>query len=146
MNSQESEKTKAIPEEIEKRLNDYHKYFRVARTLHYSIGVFGLTCSLLATSGIGGGDAPRYWAVGSGVCFGLLAFVDPNSKYLKFSQAARVLDSASLEYKYANLPISDLIQSFKQAEEIITGLEKLETTSQEQLNQARGSGKKEGEK
>ena len=58
MNSQEIEATREIPKEIEKRRSDYHKYFRVARTLHYSIGVFGLTCSLLATSGFGGGDVP----------------------------------------------------------------------------------------
>ena len=137
MNSQEIEATRTTPKEIEKRRSNYHKYFRVARILHYSIGVFGLTCSLLATSGFGGGDAPRYWALGSGVCFGLLAFVDPNSKYLKFSQAARVLDSACLEYKYGNLSMSELIQAFKQSEEIITSLEKLETTSQKQLDKAR---------
>jgi hypothetical protein len=113
-------------------------------TLHfYFIGIFGLTCSLLATSGFGGKDIPRYWALGSGVCFGLIAFVDPNSRYLKFSQAARVLDPACLEYKYGSSTIAELIQSFEQAEEIITGLEKLESTSQEQLNQAKDINKKD---
>lgn len=126
--------TANIPEEIKKRLREYKTLFLVARTLHYSIGVLGLTCSLMATSGFGGGDVPRYWALGSGVCYGLLAFLDPNSKYLKFSKAARVLEQASLEYKYGNLPI---IQSLWQAEELITRLEKLETTSQQQLDRVR---------
>lgn len=128
MDSQANQPVRSVPNEIKKRLSDYHRYFRFARTLHYSIGVFGLTCSLLATSNIGGGDLPRYWAIGSGICFGLLAFVDPNSKYLKFSQAARVLDPACLEYKYGTLTLSELIRSFEQAEEIITSLEKLETS------------------
>ncbi|WP_309733664.1 hypothetical protein, partial [Chamaesiphon sp. OTE_75_metabat_556] len=89
---------KVVPEEIKKRLEDYHRLFFIARTLHYSIGVFGLTCSIMASSGFGGGDIPRYWAVGSGICYGLLAFLDPNSKYIKFSKAARVLEQACLEY------------------------------------------------
>jgi hypothetical protein len=108
--------------------------FFIARILHYSIGVLGLTCSLMATSGFGGGDTPRYWALGSGVCYGLLAFLDPNSKYLKFSKAARVLEQAYLEHKYGNSP---LIQSFGQAEELITHIERLETNSQKQLDRVR---------
>jgi hypothetical protein len=138
MNSQTNEKAREIPPEIEKRLSDYHRYFRFARTLHYTIGVFGLTCSLLSTSGIGGGDIPRYWAIGSGVCFGLLAFIDPNSKYLKFSQAARILDPACLEYKYRVSELPELILSFRQAEEIITSLEKIETSSKMQIEEADG--------
>jgi hypothetical protein len=123
-----------VSEEIKKRIREYKTLFLVARTLHYSIGVFGLTCSLMATSGFGGGDIPRYWALGSGICYGLLAFLDPNSKYLKFSKAARILEQAYLEYKYGNSP---LIQSFWQAEELITHIEKLETTSQNQFNRSR---------
>ena len=135
MNSDEHS-TKPVPKEIEKRLNDYHLYFRVSRTLHYSIGVLGLTCSLFATSGFGGANIPRYWALGSGICFGLLAFTDPNSKYLKFSQAARVLDSACLRYKYQNSSISELIKSFEEAEGLITDFEKSETSSKQHIDKA----------
>jgi hypothetical protein len=123
-----------LEQEIGKRLRDYKTLFFIARTLHYSIGVLGLTCSLMATSGFGGGDTPRYWALGSGICYGLLAFLDPNSKYLKFAKASRVLEQAYLEYKYGNSP---LIQSFGQAEELITSLEKLETTSQKAFNRSK---------
>ena len=134
MSYSENQTREVVPEEIKKRLRDYKRLFLIARTLHYSIGVFGLTCSLMATSGFGGGDVPRYWALGSGVCYGLLAFLDPNSKYLKFSKASRVLEQAYLEYKYGNSP---LIQSFGQAESLITRLEKLEPTSQQQINRFR---------
>jgi hypothetical protein len=123
-----------LEQEIRKRLRDYKTLFFIARTLHYSIGVFGLICSIMASSGFGGGDIPRYWAVGSGVCYGLLAFLDPNSKYIKFSKAARVLEQAYLKHKYGDSP---LVQSFGQAEELITSLEKLETNSQKQSKRFR---------
>jgi hypothetical protein len=130
-----------LSDTIEKRIEEYKTLFFIARTLHYSIGVFGLTCSIMASSGFGGGDIPRYWAVGSGICYGLLAFLDPNSKYIKFSKAARVLEQAYLEHKYGNSP---LIQSFGQAEELITRFEKLETNSQQQLDRVRDGNKNNG--
>jgi hypothetical protein len=136
MNPPDNENIKSVEKTIENRLSHYKLLFVAARTVHYSIGVIGLTCSLMATSGFGGGDTPRYWALGSGICYGIFAFVDPNSKYLKFSQAAKVLEPAYLKYKCGDLPIPELIKSLEQAEDVITNLEKTETTSQQQLNQA----------
>jgi hypothetical protein len=138
MSYSENQTREVVPEEIQKRLKEYRTLFLAARTLHYSIGILGLTCSLMATSGFGGGDIPRYWALGSGVCYGLLAFLDPNSKYLKFSKAARVLEQAYLEYKYGKSP---LIQSFGQAEELITHVEKLEANSRNELDRVRDGNK-----
>jgi hypothetical protein len=136
MNSPDNENIKFVENKIENRLSHYNLLFVAARTVHYSIGVMGLTCSLMATSGFGGGDIPRYWALGSGICYGIFAFVDPNSKYLKFSQAAKVLEPAYLKYKCGDLPIAELIKSLEQVEAVITSREKTETTSQQQLNQA----------
>jgi hypothetical protein len=136
MNPPHNENIRFVEKEIEKRLNHYKWLFIAARAIHYSVGVIGLTCSLMATSGFGGGDIPRYWALGSGICYGIFAFVDPNSKYLKFSQAAKVLEPAYLEYKCGDLTIAELIKSLKQAEAVITSREKTETTSQQQLKQA----------
>jgi hypothetical protein len=136
MNSPDNDNIKFVEKKIEKRLNHYKLLFLSARTLHYSIGVIGLTCSLMATSGFGGGDIPRYWAIGSGICYGVFAFVDPNSKYLKFSQAAKVLEPAYFKYKCGDLPMTELIKSLTQAEDVITSREKSETTSQQQLQQA----------
>jgi hypothetical protein len=122
-----------IPKEVSRLLRDYFLYFRVARTLHYIIGVLGLTCSLFATSGFGGNNAPRFWALGSGVCFGLIAFVDPNSKYQKFSHAARILNIACLRYQYDGLSKEKLFVAVENAENTVTELEKLEPSTVELL-------------
>jgi hypothetical protein len=125
----ESEReTRVVPKEVEDLHKLYVSYFRVARTLHYVIGVCGLTFSLIATSGFGGDQASRGWALGAGVCFGAMGFIDPNSRYKKCVRAARILNIAILRYKYCELSQSELFLAVEHAENIVTEMEEIETS------------------
>ncbi len=128
MNSDSGQETREVPKEIEDLHKLYVSYFRVARTLHYLIGVSGLTFSLMATSGFGGEQASRGWALGAGVCFGAMGFVDPNSRYKKCVKAARILNIAILRYKYCDLSQSELFSAVEKAENVVTEMEELETS------------------
>lgn len=128
MNSDSGQETREVPKEIEDLHKLYVSYFRIARTLHYLIGVSGLTFSLMATSGFGGEQASRGWALGAGVCFGAMGFVDPNSRYKKCVKAARILNIAILRYKYCDLSQSELFSAVEKAENVVTEMEELETS------------------
>jgi hypothetical protein len=129
MNSDSNQETREVPKEVEELYKLYVSYFRFARTLHYLIGVCGLTFSLMATSGFGGDQASRGWALGAGVCFGAMGFVDPNSRYKKCVRAARILNIAILRYKYCELSQSGLFNAVEQAENVVTEMEEMETST-----------------
>ena len=129
MNSEPSNSDRTVPKEVEDLHKLYVLYFQVARTLHYVIGILGLTCSLMATSGFGGNEASREWALGAGVCFGVIGFVDPNSRYKKCVKAARILNIATLRYKYGELSKSDLLLAVETAENMVTEMEEKESSA-----------------
>jgi hypothetical protein len=122
------QETRVVPKEVEDLHKLYVSYFRVARTLHYVIGVCGLAFSLMATSGFGGGQASRGWALGAGVCFGAMGFIDPNSRYKKCVRAARILNIAILRYKYCESSKAELFLALEKAENVVTEMEELETS------------------
>lgn len=128
MDSETSKEVRVVPEEIDDLHKLYVSYFRVARTLHYVIGVLGLTFSLMATSGFGGNEASRAWALGSGVCFGAMGFIDPNSRYKKCVKAARILNLAILRYKYGELSKTELLAAVEYAENVVTEMEEMEAS------------------
>jgi hypothetical protein len=128
LNSDSGQETRVVPKEVEDLHKLYVSYFRVARTLHYVIGVCGLTFSLMATSGFGGEQASRGWALGAGVCFGAMGFIDPNSRYKKCVRAARILNIAILRYKYCELSQSELFLAVEHAENMVTEMEEMETS------------------
>jgi hypothetical protein len=128
LSSEPSKETRIVPTEIEDLHKLYVSYFRVARTLHYVIGVLGLTFSLMATSGFGGNEASRGWALGAGVCFGAMGFIDPNSRYKKCVKAARILNIAILRYKYGELSQTELFSAIEHAENIVTEMEEMESS------------------
>ena len=124
-----------VPQEIEELHRLYVSYFRVARSLHYIIGVLGLVFSLFATSGFGGEQVSRGSALGAGICFSVLGFVDPNSRYKKCVRAARILNIASLRYKYGEISQKDLFFALELAENLVTDSEEKEiTTLQSKIN------------
>lgn len=128
MNSDSGQETRVVPKEVDDLHKLYVSYFRVARILHYVIGVCGLTFSLMATSGFGGEQASRGWALGAGVCFGAMGFIDPNSRYKKCVRAARILNIAILRYKYCELSQSELFLAVEHAENVVTEMEEMETS------------------
>lgn len=129
MSSELPKEARTVPTEIEDLHKLYVSYFRVARTLHYVIGVLGLTFSLMATSGFGGNEASRGWALGAGVCFGAMGFIDPNSRYKKCVKAARILNIAILRYKYGELSQTELFSAVEHAENVVTEMEDAESSS-----------------
>lgn len=137
MNSDSGQETRIVPKEVEDLHKLYVSYFRVARTLHYLIGVCGLTFSLMATSGFGGEQASRGWALGAGVCFGAMGFIDPNSRYKKCVRAARILNIAILRYKYCELSQSELFLAVEHAENVVTEMEEMETSFPSEPNNVR---------
>lgn len=128
MSSEPTKEPRTVPTEIVDLHKLYVSYFRVARTLHYLIGVFGLTFSLMATSGFGGNEASRGWALGAGVCFGAMGFIDPNSRYKKCVKAARILNVAILRYKYGELSQPELLSAVEYAENVVTEMEEMEAS------------------
>jgi hypothetical protein len=70
----------------------------------------------------------RGWALGAGVCFGAMGFIDPNSRYKKCVRAARILNLAILCYKYCESSKAELFLAVEQAENVVTEMEKLETS------------------
>lgn len=139
MNFESDQGTRVVPKEVEDLHKLYVSYFRVARTLHYVIGVCGLTFSLIATSGFGGDQASRGWALGAGVCFGAMGFIDPNSRYKKCVRAARILNIAILRYKYSELSQSELFWAVEHAENMVTEMEDMETSFPSEPNNVRDS-------
>lgn len=134
MNSDSGQETRIVPKEVEDLHKLYVSYFKVARTLHYVIGVCGLTFSLMATSGFGGEQVSRGWALGAGVCFGAMGFIDPNSRYKKCVRAARILNIAILRYKYDGLSQSELFLAVEHAENVVTEMEEMETSFPSESN------------
>ncbi|MBD2078225.1 hypothetical protein H6F86_30920 [Phormidium sp. FACHB-592] len=137
--SEPTKKARTVPPEIDKLHKLYVSYFRVARTLHYVIGVSGLTFSLMATSGFGGNEASRAWALGAGVCFGAMGFIDPNSRYKKCVKAARILNIAILRYEYGELSQTELISAVEHAENVVTEMEEMEGSFPREATNAVGN-------
>ena len=124
--SDSDQEIRVVPKEVEVLHKLYISYFRVARTLHYVIGVCGLSFSLIATSGFGGEQVSRGWALGTGVCFGAMGFIDPNSRYKKCVRAARILNIAILRYKYCDSSKAELFMAGEKAENVVSEMEELE--------------------
>jgi hypothetical protein len=121
---------KAVPpEKVEALYNVYVSYFRVARTLHYSLGVLGLVFSLFATSGFGGDLISRSAALGGGICFSVLGFVDPNSRYKKCVRAARILNIAIMRYEDGEISQKELLAAVELTENLVTEYEETEITT-----------------
>lgn len=121
---------KAVPpEKVEALYNVYLSYFRVARTLHYSLGILGLVFSLFATSGFGGDLISRSAALGGGICFSVLGFVDPNSRYKKCVRAARILNIAIMRYEDGEISRKELLAAVEFTENLVTEHEETELTT-----------------
>ncbi|MBE9260138.1 hypothetical protein [Dolichospermum sp. LEGE 00246] len=129
MTSKSGQEPFIVPKEVEDLNKLYVSYFRTARTLHYLVGVLGLIFSLVATSGFGGSEVSRGSALGSGLCFGIMGFVDPNSRYKKCVKAARILNLATLRYKYGEISQAELFSAVERAEKLVTELEEMEESS-----------------
>lgn len=111
-----------VPDDVSKRHLAWMIYWKRAVTTHYVIGILGVTASCIAATGF------EYFsqaaAIVSAFCIGVLGFVQPERKYLKFVRAWRRLDSSVMLFRFGKIEIDDLLQAVEDGESIITEVEK----------------------
>jgi len=111
-----------VPEDIERRLAAWRTYWKRAVAMRYLVGIVGITDSCIAAANFE--DYSQFAAIISALCIGVLGFVQPEQKYLKFIQAWRRLDSSMMKFKFGQIEIGALLQAVEDSESIITEIEK----------------------
>jgi len=132
MNDQNST-PKNFPDEVESRLNCWHKLYRRANVTHYMVGILGVAASALAAA-VDIGEASRLLAAISAVCIAILGFVRPERKFIKFVRAWRTLDAAAMRYRYGKVDLDYLFNAMERGEQIISEFEQeLSSKAQHQV-------------
>ena len=126
------QETREVPKEVAARLAAWRTYYGRATIINYAVGVIGVLASLLATASLA--DPWRSAAaITSGVCLGIMGFVNPQFRYVKFVRAWRILDPAVLRYQHGLSDLKALLDALEAAEGSMSELETRSLSSQEQL-------------
>jgi hypothetical protein len=89
-----------VPEEFQQRRESWFKLHQRLRSLHNSLGLFGIVSSVISVAGAGRLD--EIWLTLAGVtsllCLTLLVFYVPLDRAKVYIRAWRTLDEACLRY------------------------------------------------
>ena len=119
--SENSEATRAIPEEIVKRVSSWSRMFNFASRTHYIVGIVGVGCSAMAAADLF--SRSQILAAISAVCIAILGFAQPERKYMKFVRSWRLLDTAALKYKYGRIELDELLATLDRSEQLLSEIE-----------------------
>lgn len=110
-----------VPPEIEARVSAWHKLYIRANYSHYFVGIVGVASSAISAATDGG--ISKALAAVAAICIAVLGFAQPDRKYVKFVRAWRILDIATLRYRYGQIDLPALINAVETGEQAITEFE-----------------------
>ncbi len=121
------EELRELPGLVQERLQSYMRLWKAFISIHYTVGIFGLSASILASSI----KEPenRYFAIFAAICFGIVAFVKPERQYYKYVRAWRIIDNGVIRYRMGLESVDVLIQRLDQAEGILYQFEERQIQS-----------------
>jgi hypothetical protein len=106
-----------LSHDIMRRLRTWYRWNRIGYLVYALLGGTSILASTLAaTKWL---ETPQYASAVSAFCIGLLGFVNPQRRAARFIRAWRVVDGALWDFRYGNLPRSDLLKPVREGERII---------------------------
>lgn len=107
-----------VPEEVKKRLKGWFFTSWGCTLCHYLCGLGGVLASAIAAASNNPSIVKVAGIIGA-VCVSVLGFVQPARQSRKYVTAWRVLDEKVNLFKYAQLPLKELIEGMSAAEKML---------------------------
>jgi hypothetical protein len=108
-----------VPEEVKKRLKGWFYTFWGCTLCHYLCGIGGVLAAAVAASASDNPAIVKVAGISGAVCVSVLGFVQPERQARKYVTAWRLLDEKVNLYKYAQLPLKELIEGMSAAEQML---------------------------
>jgi hypothetical protein len=108
-----------VPEEVKKRLKGWFFTFWGCTLCHYFCGIGGVLAAAVAASASNNPAIVKVAGIIGAVCVSVLGFVQPERQSRKYVTAWRLLDEKVNLYKYAQLPLKELIEGMSAAEQML---------------------------
>ena len=108
-----------VPEEVKKRLKGWFFTFWGCTLCHYLCGIGGVLAAAIAASASDNPSIVKVAGIIGAVCVSVLGFVQPERQSRKYVAAWRILDEKVNLYKYAQLPLKELIAGMSAAEQML---------------------------
>jgi hypothetical protein len=108
-----------VPEEVKKRLKGWFYTCWGCTLCHYLCGMGGVLAAAVAASASDNPAIVKVAGITGAVCASVLAFVQPERQSRKYMTAWRLLDEKVNLYKYAQLPLKELIAGMSAAEQML---------------------------
>ena len=108
-----------FPDDIRSTLAAWYRLWRQSAGMHYGLGIGGIVFSGMATQWPNRPTLPFL----TGLCTALIAFGNPERRYLKFVRAWRVLNTASMRYRAGLITREQLIDAEERGQSLIESFE-----------------------
>jgi len=108
-----------VPEEVKKRLKGWCYTFWGCTLCHYLCGIGGVLAAAVAASASDNPSIVKGAGIIGAVCVSILGFVQPERQSRKYMTAWRLLDEKVNLFKYAQLPLKELIAGMSAAEQML---------------------------
>ncbi|MBI3800226.1 MAG: hypothetical protein HY268_25035 [Deltaproteobacteria bacterium] len=108
-----------VPEEVKKRLKGWFYTAWGCTLCHYFCGIGGVLAAAIAAAASDNPSLVKVAGISGAVCVSVLGFVQPARHARKYVRAWRVLDEKVNLFKYAQLPLQELIEGMSAAEQML---------------------------
>ncbi len=103
-----------LPKRLTGRLRSWERTHRLYFILHYLIGIIGVVASSLASTKLLGN--PEILSIVASVCIAILAFVRPEREHIRFWQAWKTLDRATVRYECGLASLEEVLDALDHGE------------------------------